>query len=799
MKKITIICIIFFQTIFLPAQEITQTIRGSVYDKDTRSTLVGSHIAVYKDTVLITGGTTDTDGRFRIENVPVGRYSIFVSSLGYRQLVLNDIIVNSGKEVILNLEMEEAVIAMDEVVVTAGKKGEAINEMITVSSKTFSVEETDRYAGSRGDPARMASNFAGVQGADDSRNDIVVRGNTPLGVVWRLENVNIPNPNHFGVSGNTGGPVAILNNKVLTNSDFMTGAFPAEYGNSIAGVFDINMRNGNNERHEFSGQFGFLGTEMLAEGPINKEKKSSYLVSYRYSTLAIFHLFGIHIGTDAVPQYQDMAFKLIFPGKKSGTLSFFGVGGYSTIDMIKSEQEDSTLLLYGNHGKDEYFRSGMAVVGMNYTQPVNEKTYFRATLSSSIEHQRNNQDRFERHFENDQFIIDTLYPCLDYFFLQGKHSASFFFNTKYNNRNTVKTGLFTDIYTFSFNDSILNESFNAFEHRLNYDGYSYLLQPYIQWKYKINEKLTLNTGLHGQFFSLNNSLTIEPRAGIRWRVKPGMAIGAGAGMHSQMIPSYIYFAGLQDDQGEYIMANKDIDFIKSNHFVITFDKSFGTNLRMRLEPYYQQLFNIPVEITPSSYSILNEGHDLNRFFPDSLVNEGTGENIGIELTLEKFFSKTYFVMMSTSLYDAKYEGSDGKSYNSAFNGNYILNLLGAKEFRWGKKNSTSFGIGGKLTIAGGKRYTPIDETASDSVGYAIYIDGERNSMQFRDYFRADIKFNYKLNTKKLTHEIGLDLVNVSGSENILKQTYTGKPPPDGPVTEEYQLGFLPIFYYKVDF
>ncbi|GAG13922.1 unnamed protein product, partial [marine sediment metagenome] len=271
--------------------------------------------------VLITWGTTDLEGYYRIENVPVGRYTVIVSILGYRQQVIPNIIVNSGKEVILHFEMEESVETMGEVVITAGRKTETINEMTSVSARTFAVEETERYAGSRGDPARMASNFAGVQGANDSSNDIVIRGNSPLGILWRFDGVNIPNPNHFGVSGTTGGPVGILNNKVLSNSDFMTGAFPAEYGNTIAGVFDLRMRHGNNEKHEFSAQFGFLGTEIMAEGPISKENRSSYLFTYRYSTLAIFHLLGVNIGTDAVPKYQDMSFKLFFPTKNSGVFS----------------------------------------------------------------------------------------------------------------------------------------------------------------------------------------------------------------------------------------------------------------------------------------------------------------------------------------------------------------------------------------------------------------------------------------------------------------------------------------------
>lgn len=143
--------------------------------------------------------------------------------------------------------------------------------MATVSARSFTVEETSRYAGSLNDPSRMAANYAGVSSTSDARNDIIIRGNSPLGVLWRLNGMEIPNPNHFGSLGTTGGPVSILNNNLLDKSDFLTGAFPAEYGNALAGVFDLQMRSGNNEKTEFLGQVGFNGFELGAEGPIGKK------------------------------------------------------------------------------------------------------------------------------------------------------------------------------------------------------------------------------------------------------------------------------------------------------------------------------------------------------------------------------------------------------------------------------------------------------------------------------------------------------------------------------------------------
>ena len=313
MKKGILFLLVIFSFSYLNAQQ-TQTIRGKILDKDTYSPIIGATVIVITETEKMLGASTDLDGNYRIEGVSLGRHEVKISYIGYYEQII-PVIVNIGKEIILDVKIEEAFTSIDVVEVTADENGGVKNDMALASVTSFSVEETDKYAGSRGDPARMASNFAGVQGADDSRNDIIVRGNSPLGVLWRVEGIDIPNPNHFAIAGTSGGPVSILNNKMMANSDFFTAAFPAEYGNSTAGIFDLKFRNGNNEKHEFTGQFGFLGTEIMAEGPLNKKTGSSYLIAYRYSTLAIFGGLGINVGTDAIPSYQDLSFKLNFPQK----------------------------------------------------------------------------------------------------------------------------------------------------------------------------------------------------------------------------------------------------------------------------------------------------------------------------------------------------------------------------------------------------------------------------------------------------------------------------------------------------
>ena len=777
--------------------EIIQTIRGQIVDKDSKFPLIGANVLVISDTTKTLGATTDIDGKYRIEGVSVGRHTLRFSYVGYQDMMKNNIIVSSAKEVILNIELEESSVEIEEVVVTATRnKGEVLNEMATVSARQFSVEETDRYAGSRSDPARMASNFAGVQGADDSRNDIIIRGNSPNGVLYRVEGVDIPNPNHFAIAGSAGGPVSILNNKIMANSDFFTGAFPAEFGNSVAGVFDLRLRNGNNEKHEFTGQFGFLGTELMGEGPINKEKRSSYLATYRYSTVSLFSLLGINIGTDAVPKYQDFSFKLNFPTKGGANLSLFAIGGKSDIDILISDQEKPDIDFYGENNKDQFFGTGMGIIGLNYTKPLNETTYLKTTIAASIEEQHSRHDFISRYVDADGFyVVDSTYQYMGYKFQQSRLSLATFVNKKINKKNVLKFGANFDYFSFNFQDTVLDFTHSYFVTRWDYEGGAVLAQPYAQLKHKFSDDVILNIGLHSQYFSQGDAFSpIEPRVGLKWNLNDNQSLSWGFGMHSQMIPTYAYFYKLNENDSPH---NTELGFIRSNHYVMGYDNAITKNARIKMEVYYQSLSNIPIEEDTSAFSLVNQGSGFSRFFPNKLVNEGTGTNYGFEFTLEKFFSKQFFFMITASIFESKYKGSDGIERDTDYNGNYALNTLFGKEFKTGEKSTLA--IGGKVTAVGGRRYGNVDTTASNLLGEIVYLNEGYNSNQFKDYFRADLKINYKINSKKVTHEIALDLVNLLGTENILNLTYAPNHPSGNPIQENYQLGFLPIFYYKIDF
>lgn len=812
---------VFFFLISPDLSAQTSTVSGTVLDSEALYPLPGAYVQISTLEGFMT--STDMDGRFSFDDVPIGRHVVKLSFMGYESRTIDGVVLVSGRPVVLEVKMSESVFSIAAAEVTATQTGEVMNEMATVSARAFTVEETDRYAGSRGDPARMASNFAGVQGADDSRNDIVVRGNSPSGVLWRIEGVDLTNPNHFSVPGTGGGPVAIINNKTLANSDFFTAAFPAEFGNSTAAVFDLKLRNGNQDHWHGSAQLGFLGTEVLLEGPLNRDKRSSLLVNYRYSTASIFSAVGIDIGTSAVPKYQDGSFKLFTPTKGGGSLSFWGIGGNSNVDILISNQEAPERNIYGDNDRDQYFRTGTGMMGLTHTQPLNSRSYIKTTLAVSRDRQDSNHDYVTR----DLLItdIDTTYtniqtsPLMTYGFVKDRLALAVHANHKLEPKTgtaTLRMGLNTDLMMWSFQDSIRAftdepDSLGAWGRRWDADMKGALIQPFIQLKRRPNEALTWTAGLHAMVDTRSGASSLfEPRLGMQWVSKGGTVWSAGSGLHSQIQSPYIYASATTTEvSGQLNMPNQELGFTRSIHNVIGVTRKLSDLWTLKMEVYHQHLFEIPVAdlstewgANNGSYSLINAGGGFSRLFPDTLLNEGTGRNMGVEMTLSRAFREGWFMLLTASVFDAKYTGADGVSRNTDFNGKYSWNFLASKEW----KLSPSLGLvtGLKATMAGGRWYGPVDDDASLAQREIIFIDQDRNTQQFDDYFRLDIKTNLTWNRPETTWELGVDFVNILGTENILKLTYAPdemdqNDPDYSPVRQEYQLGFLPIFFLRIDF
>ena len=769
------------------AQKLTQTVRGQLLDAQSGSPLIGANIYVLGTDPLI-GASSDAEGYFKLENVPLGRRALKVSYMGYEERIIPNVVVTSGKEVLLNIDLEEKILVGDEIVITASpEKNNTNNELATVSSRSFNLEETGRYAGSRNDPARMAANFAGVSANNDDRNDIVIRGNSPSGLLWRLDGINIPNPSHYGSLSSTGGPVSLLNYNVLDKSDFLTAAFPAEYGNALAGVFDLQLRNGNHEKREYLGQIGFNGFELGAEGPFSKKSKASYIANYRYSTLGVFQALNIDFGTgSATPEYQDITFKVNVPTSKWGKFTIFGIGGKSNIDLLGSEEDLEEGNLYGDENFNNYVNYRTGIAGISHMFYFDNNTYYKLSLAAS---------RQEEHFYSDSLSIEDRTPISNESadLINNKYSAHLLFSKKFNARNLLTTGVILDLYDFDLvNTRLVPEDERSIR---NVKGQSLLTQAYVQWQHRFSDQLTLNTGVNFQHFEVSNSKALGPRAGLQYQINDKQIFGLGYGYHSQIQPLESYFTETLLEDSSMVLTNKEMGFTNSQHFVISYDYMFSPHMHLKIETYYQDITDAPVEQMSSSFSMLNAGADFAPVDNDYLVNEGTGRNYGLELTLERFYSDGYYFLLTTSLFDSKYKGSDGVERSTAFDGGYIVNLLGGREFKVGKKDNT-FNIDLKLTTSGGTRYTPIDLGRSEELGTEVRKENEAYSLQLDDYFRADVKLSYRINRPKLTHEFAIDLQNITNRDNVFAQSYNART---NSIVTQYQIGFFPIPQYRITF
>jgi len=789
MKAIQLLILILTLTgLSLSAQEYTQTVKGKVTDLDTKISLPGASVILIGSQPLL-GTITDPDGNFRLENVPVGRQSFEISYLGYERIYLQEILVGSGREVVLNVEMKESVTSLEEFTVVAeNDKSEAINQMAIVSSQQVTVEETSRIAAGINDPGRTAQSYAGVSAADDEDNELIIRGNSPRGMLWRMEGIEIPNPNHFSNGeGGSGGGVCALSTQVLDNSDFFTGAFPAEYGNALSGVFDLRLRNGNSDKREYAFQLGVMGAQAALEGPFKKGSDASYLVNYRYSTLQMLSKVGVDIsGGDIAPEWQDLSFKVYLPTQRMGNFSIWGLGGISSAGS--TAVRDTSEWIYRGNAYEDSEKHTLGVAGITHHYLFkNSRTYISTVAAYSY-----TRDRFSVDSLNYDFDMATV---LNENFTYKTFSISSYVNHKINARHLVRAGAI--YHNKSYNLKVLDYDYDTriLENKIEDQGNTNIVESFVQWQYRVNDMLSFNTGVHSTYMALNGNYAVEPRLGARWKINPQHTLNFGAGLHSRIEPVSIYLAEKQLEDGTVIYPNKDLGLTKAAHFVLGYNWNFARDLRLKTEVYYQYLYDVPVAIddTTHTMSALNFGSG---FTNDKLVNEGTGRNYGVEVTVEKFFSHDWYMLATASVFESKYTMPDGIERDTRYNSKYIFNFVAGKEFRVGKNKQNIIGSNIRTMWRGGYRTVPVDLQASLEQNKEIRMYDLAFETKAPDYFRVDVGVSYRKNKPAWSWVISLDIQNVTNRSNVWDEYYNVEI---NDMEQIYMVGLVPVLNYRIEF
>lgn len=771
-------------------RQLSQTVRGRIIDESSGMPLAGANIQLLDSTRFL-GASTGADGQFELKNVPVGRRNFLLTYLGYEPLTIRDITVISGKELVLEAQLRESTTTLDEVVVTTAiDKMQPLNSLVTVSGRQFRVEEGSRYPGSFQDPARMCRAFAGVSYISDLENDLIIRGNSPTSLLWRLEGIEVPTPNHFHAIGNTGGAISMLNSNVLTTSDFLTSAFPAEYGNTISGVFDLKFRNGNTERNEYTLSAGVLGMEAGVEGPVQKNKGSSYLLNYRYSTLALLEEMGINpVLEGGVPRYQDLAFKILAPTRKAGIFTLFGLGATNTISRSPELRPD------GRYNRTYFSEesSRFGILGLKHSLQLSEKAYLQTVLATTW-------DTYKYRYDFFSDSTETPLSELAYYTRERHLTSALRLSIQYNKKNNARTatqlGLIYGRQLFSYKYRFSNERTGQQGVLLDDAGTATTLQAYGQWKRRLSEKLTFNHGLHLLYFGFNRAFTAEPRLGLEWQANARESLRLGMGLHSYIghLSSYLYHSPYDFD----VQPFRNRQLPKSLHFVLGYNHRLSNDWHIRPEIYFQHTFDAAVSSNPDQpwVSILNilNNYDVFDSAEMPVSNKGKGRNIGFELTAEKLFSKGYYCLLTASLYDSRYSTVDGRWFSTRFNGNYIFNLLGGREFTIRKNHS--LGANAKFVYAGGNRYSRINEEASRARGFEVLNPNFINSEKAPDYSRVDLLLSFTANNPKATHKFSLDIQNLFHTRNVLEYYFD---PGANQVMTSYQVEILFDLRYRLVF
>ncbi len=759
---------------------LTQIVRGKVIDKETQIPLLGATVIIL-NTDPLKATITDNEGYFRIENVPIGRYNIEAGYMGYESFIISDIQISTSKEVVLEFQLKEQAFSIGEIVVKPNKDNtETINSMSIVSGRTFSAEETRRYAGGVDDPARMASAFAGVSVGNIQDNSIIIRGNAPRGVLWRLEGVDIPSPSHFaGANVAGGGFTTLFSNHLLSNSDFFTGAFPAEYGNALSGVFDMRLRKGNDQKREYAFQAGLMGIDFAAEGPFIMGKRASFIFNYRYST---FGLIKSLMPSEQIPEYQDFSYKLNFPLKKGGSISLWGIGGYD--ENSEPVTEDSTEWIY-NWDRVHYdFSLYTGVSGLSYKKIINNSTYINASLVAST----HNVSWLMQRVDDNLILRDTF----NINNTESKIAFTTFINKKFSAKHTNRTGLI--INNLFYNTNTVARYEGEMIDYANSKGSSYLLQAYSQSKYQISPKLLFNFGVHSQYLLLNEKYSIEPRTGLKYSINSRNTLSFGYGNHSQteLLKIYLY---QKEISGNTVFPNKSLDFSKAHHFVIGYDYFITPDLRIKIEPYYQSLYNIPV-VEGGTWSMINYEQELT--FNRSLVSEGTGRNIGIDFTFERFLKDDFYYLATASIFDSKYTAGNGNTYNSRFNKNFAITLLGGKEFVFSKQDDKSqvLGINARATISGGHRIVPVNEELSYQAQEVFFDWTNPYVGQNPTDFFLDLTILYRKNKENYSSIWAFQIKNATGTPSNYIPQYNYR---ENKIENTNQVIVAPNISYKIEF
>lgn len=739
----------------------TNTIRGKIIDQDSRIHVAGAVVYLIDSEKTTKQFISDTLGSFYFENVPIGLFTIQVRQISYEAKELTNLYLGSAKEFWLKIQLAEKITALDSVIIE-GKR--SLPKLGFASVKNIDFAHAKNYAAAFDDPGRIIQTLPGVIGTGDNGNNVSIRGNSPIGLLWRIEGVDVPTPNHFAFNGAAGGLIGMFGNNTIDNANFYSGAFPADFGNATAGVVDIELRRGNTKKREYGFELGMLGLRAEAEGPLKKGKEASYLFSYRLWDISLLKKAGVDFKEALIPSVQDFNFNIHLK-TNNGSTNIWGIGGLGYRYQKYSIYYDQA-----------WYNMGTA--GIKNIININQRSFLQNVVSYSASQQKSNN--------SNSYLNSSNVRLNEYIQLNTRLSSMYQY--KLNSKNTFNIGgvfryINSNISSSSYSNFIMNTT-NTVSSSID----AVILQAYIKWKYRITEKLTLLTGAHLLYLNYINKAALEPRISAEYRLSNKYQINMGAGKHSRSEDLISY------SNYYFNNTNRELNLSVAYHFVLGQKFYFSNDWELSIDAYYQYLTKVLIDKYDSSpQTAIND----DTYVPNSWANNGIGHNEGVELMISKTRPKNYFITLTGTVFNSKAKASDNVWRDTRYNSHFAFNFLAGKDFVKQKaEKQIIWSVNTRITYFGGPLIKTIDLFFSKKYGETVYANPYLYDTRNPNYFRADLQIRRKKEKTHYSTEWKLEIQNVTNMQNVSTQYYD---PITRKILYNYQLPILPVISYRVEF
>ena len=761
--------LIVFAFLYFPAIVFSQTptgvISGTVINELTQQPLQDVNVVIVSTQL---GSATDKKGQFRISNVPVGTHSLQITSLGFRPILVADVVVRSSRVTQVNKSLEEWYIETDEVVVEAGSYFETSSENLT-SVQNLSYEEVRRSAGAIGDVLRLTQALPGVALTNDQRNDLVVRGGSPSENLVMVDGIEVPSLNHFGAQNTSGGPISMLNTEYLADASFYSGGFSSRYGNRLSSVLDITLHEGNRERFAADVEMGIAGFGASSEGPIGD--RGAYMISLRRSYL---ELLQDAIGLTAVPEYWNLNAKVVYELDDKNKLSFVSLGGIDDIafNVDPNDLEDPSLENLSSNG-------WQTINGFNWHHLISDRAFGVFTLSDAAYHY--GTEIFDERVGNAlTFRQDDN---------EGTTTARYDLTLLPEQLGEIRLG--ADVkqlrarYRLDQPLGVLS-ALSPTPDRVNPVSLddritTRQLGGYIELSPRISHNFIVNLGARADHYEFIDATRISPRASLRLSLFPNLNLNASWGQFYQS-PALIFLNARP--------TNKNLKPIRSSHYVAGVSFFPRNDIRITIEGYIKEYEDYPVSTQFPSLTLANTGDDFGvaeLLFP--LSSEGSGISRGMEFYIQKKLTDRFYGQLSYSYSETEHEALDGIRRKASFDIPHTFTALAGMSLgKWA--------FSGKFTYASGRPYTPYLTSTAQAQNRAIFDLSQINAERAPAYHRLDIRVDRNFNFANWSILVFLDVLNVYNRENIQQYIWNPKTS-ERDIVPQYAL--LPNIGFNVKF